>query len=157
MYIDNLLILIPIYTYIHTGSLLHTLTGHLGVVRCLHINEFRLVSGGDQKKINVWDYRVCIKTIIQWTTGCVLIQNHFMEYRVCIKTKAWMRVCIKWTTGCALKQIHFRDCFKTKLTSQGIQGVYLKIISWTKGSVLKQNYIMGIGCVLQCLRLQGVY
>lgn len=66
----NICILI-IYLLIHTGSLLHTLTGHLGVVRCLHINKFRLVSGGDQKKINVWDYRVCIKTIILWSTGCV--------------------------------------------------------------------------------------
>ncbi|XP_062596857.1 F-box/WD repeat-containing protein 7-like [Saccostrea cucullata] len=41
----------------YDGNHLHTLTGHLGIVRCLYINEFRLVSGGDQKKINVWDYR----------------------------------------------------------------------------------------------------
>lgn len=50
---------------------------------------------------------------ISWTTGCVLIQNHFMEYRVCIKTKAWVWVCIKWTTGRAFKQNSF----------QGLQGV----------------------------------
>ena len=40
------------------GELLHSLREHLGVVRCLHINNERLVSGGDQKKIVVWDYRV---------------------------------------------------------------------------------------------------
>ena len=40
------------------GKSLHVLQGHLGVVRCLHINEERLVSGGDQQKVIVWDYRV---------------------------------------------------------------------------------------------------
>nr|KAG5699726.1 hypothetical protein BaRGS_022124 [Batillaria attramentaria] len=41
------------------GELLHCLQGeHLGVVRCLHINNERLVSGGDQKKICIWDYRL---------------------------------------------------------------------------------------------------
>lgn len=41
----------------HQGEMLHSLAEHLGVVRCLHINQERLVSGGDQKKICVWDYR----------------------------------------------------------------------------------------------------
>ncbi|XP_070181266.1 F-box/WD repeat-containing protein 7-like [Littorina saxatilis] len=41
----------------HDGSLIHCLKEHLGVVRCLHINNERLVSGGDQKKIVIWDYR----------------------------------------------------------------------------------------------------
>ncbi|XP_076464176.1 uncharacterized protein LOC143296232 [Babylonia areolata] len=41
----------------HEGELLHSLREHLGVVRCLHINAHRLVSGGDQKMIVVWDYR----------------------------------------------------------------------------------------------------
>ncbi|XP_025105940.1 F-box/WD repeat-containing protein 7-like isoform X2 [Pomacea canaliculata] len=41
----------------HDGRLLHELHEHLGVVRCLHINDERLVSGGDQKKVVIWDYR----------------------------------------------------------------------------------------------------
>ena len=41
-----------------SGKALHVLQGHLGVVRCLHINDERLVSGGDQQKVIVWDYRV---------------------------------------------------------------------------------------------------
>ncbi|MBN3285336.1 FBXW7 protein, partial [Polyodon spathula] len=38
-----------------TGSCLHTLSGHIGVVRCLHLLKGRLLSGGDRKKILVWD------------------------------------------------------------------------------------------------------
>ncbi|KAL8580762.1 hypothetical protein ACOMHN_018434 [Nucella lapillus] len=38
-------------------ELLHSLREHLGVVRCLHINGQRLVSGGDQKMVVIWDYR----------------------------------------------------------------------------------------------------
>ena len=34
------------------------LQGHLGVVRCLYIDKYKLVSGGDQKRLIVWDYRV---------------------------------------------------------------------------------------------------
>lgn len=40
------------------ASMLFKLAGHLGVVRCLYLDEFKLVSGGDAKKIMVWDYKV---------------------------------------------------------------------------------------------------
>ena len=36
------------------------LQGHLGVVRCLYIDKYKLVSGGDQKRLIVWDYRVSV-------------------------------------------------------------------------------------------------
>ena len=41
-----------------SGLLLHTLRGHMGVVRCLHLDGNRLVSGGDRKAIIVWDLAV---------------------------------------------------------------------------------------------------
>ena len=40
------------------GKHLRVLQEHMGVVRCLHINEDRLVSGGDQSMVVVWDYKV---------------------------------------------------------------------------------------------------
>ena len=40
------------------GELLFKLTGHLGVVRNLYMDEYKLVSGGDAKKIMIWDYKV---------------------------------------------------------------------------------------------------
>ena len=42
------------------GELLFRLTGHLGVVRNLYMDDFKLVSGGDAKKIMIWDYKVKI-------------------------------------------------------------------------------------------------
>jgi F-box and WD-40 domain protein 7 len=41
-----------------SGKLLHQLVGHLGVVRYMFIDNFKLVTGGDAKKIMVWDYKV---------------------------------------------------------------------------------------------------
>ena len=41
-----------------SGKLLHQLVGHLGVVRYIFIDDFKLVTGGDAKKIMVWDYKV---------------------------------------------------------------------------------------------------
>ena len=41
-----------------TGKCLHNLEGHSGVVRCLHLNENTLVSGGDLRKLIVWDLKV---------------------------------------------------------------------------------------------------
>ncbi|XP_043929670.1 F-box/WD repeat-containing protein 7-like [Protopterus annectens] len=38
-----------------TGKCLFTFYEHIGVVRCLHLHGNRLVSGGDRKKIVVWD------------------------------------------------------------------------------------------------------
>ena len=43
----------------HDGRLLHKLSGHLGIVRFIHMDEHKLVTGGDSKKIIVWNYRVC--------------------------------------------------------------------------------------------------
>lgn len=42
-----------------SGSLLHQLVGHLGVVRYVFIDNYKLVTGGDAKKIMIWDYKVC--------------------------------------------------------------------------------------------------
>lgn len=39
------------------GDLLHRLNGHLGIVRSLYIDDYKLVSGGDAKKIMIWDYK----------------------------------------------------------------------------------------------------
>ena len=40
------------------GETVKTLFEHLGVVRCLYLDKFKLISGGDQKKIVAWNYRV---------------------------------------------------------------------------------------------------
>ncbi len=40
------------------GQLVHKLNGHLGIVRSLFIDDYKLVSGGDAKKIMIWDYKV---------------------------------------------------------------------------------------------------
>lgn len=42
-----------------SGELLHKMTGHLGIVRFIHLDEHKLVTGGDAKRIIVWDYKVC--------------------------------------------------------------------------------------------------
>lgn len=42
------------------GKLLYKLNGHLGCIRSLYIDDYKLVSGGDAKKIMVWDYQVCL-------------------------------------------------------------------------------------------------
>ncbi|XP_065828528.1 F-box/WD repeat-containing protein 7-like [Oscarella lobularis] len=39
----------------HNGFCLHVLEEHIGIVRCLQLFESRLVTGGDQKKLVVWD------------------------------------------------------------------------------------------------------
>ena len=43
-----------------TGFCLHVLEEHIGIVRCLQLFESRLVTGGDQKKLVVWDTQVRI-------------------------------------------------------------------------------------------------
>jgi F-box/WD-40 domain protein 7 len=50
---DSLIIIWNTY-----GDLLYKLSGHLGIVRCLHLDEFKLVSSGDAKKVMIWNYRV---------------------------------------------------------------------------------------------------
>lgn len=42
------------------GLCLHVLEGHIGVVRCLAMKEDILVSGGDRKRLIVWDIKVCV-------------------------------------------------------------------------------------------------
>lgn len=44
------------------GDLLHRLGGHLGNVRYIYIDEFRCVTGGDAKRIMVWDYKVSLSS-----------------------------------------------------------------------------------------------
>ncbi|CAF0924589.1 unnamed protein product [Brachionus calyciflorus] len=39
------------------GDLLYRLSGHLGIVRFIHIDRYKLVTGGDAKRILVWDYK----------------------------------------------------------------------------------------------------
>lgn len=46
-----------------SGELLHRMTGHLGIVRSLYMDEYKLVSAGDAKKIMVWDYKVLFSDI----------------------------------------------------------------------------------------------
>ncbi|PFX27958.1 F-box/WD repeat-containing protein 7 [Stylophora pistillata] len=41
----------------HQGILLHTLEEHIGVVRCLCLSGNRLISGGDRKRIALWDVK----------------------------------------------------------------------------------------------------
>ncbi|XP_062501703.1 F-box/WD repeat-containing protein 7-like [Corticium candelabrum] len=37
------------------GLCLHELKEHLGIVRCLHLTRTRLVTGGDVRKLIIWD------------------------------------------------------------------------------------------------------
>ena len=46
-----------VFSYI-SGAQLHRLEGHLGIVRCMYIDKDKLISGGDQKKIIIWNYKV---------------------------------------------------------------------------------------------------
>ncbi|XP_068687964.1 F-box/WD repeat-containing protein 7-like isoform X1 [Montipora foliosa] len=41
----------------HQGIMLHTLEEHIGVVRCLCLLGNRLISGGDRKRIAIWDVK----------------------------------------------------------------------------------------------------
>ena len=45
-------------SFMYEGSCLHILEGHIGVVRCLALRGDILVSGGDRKRIIVWDVKV---------------------------------------------------------------------------------------------------
>ena len=40
------------------GHCVHTLQGHIGVVRCVHLVGDRLISAGDCKKVMVWNTKV---------------------------------------------------------------------------------------------------
>ena len=52
------------YMYKHTGICEHILDHHIGLVRCLSIHENRLISGGDRRRLNVWDINVSHETIM---------------------------------------------------------------------------------------------
>jgi F-box/WD-40 domain protein 7 len=43
------------------GKLIHEMNGHLGVVRYILMDDYKVVSGGDAKKIIVWDLKVSFK------------------------------------------------------------------------------------------------
>lgn len=40
------------------GDLLYKLTGHLGIVRFCYMDNYKLITGGDAKRILVWNYKV---------------------------------------------------------------------------------------------------
>lgn len=40
------------------GVCLHVLEGHIGIVRCLYLQGSRLISGGDRKRVVVWNVKV---------------------------------------------------------------------------------------------------
>lgn len=66
------------------------MTGHLGVVRFLFINDERLVSGGDQKKIGIWNYRVGKTNVIKQVCfvlvlSCTVHVNVSEMIRICQK------------------------------------------------------------------------
>ena len=43
----------------YSGRCQSVLEGHIGVVRCLCLRGERLVSGGDRKRVVIWDVKVC--------------------------------------------------------------------------------------------------
>ncbi|PIK45609.1 putative F-box/WD repeat-containing protein 7-like [Apostichopus japonicus] len=47
----------------HSGECLRVMDGHIGVVRCLRLMNGRLVTGGDRKKIMVWDGKVIVVAV----------------------------------------------------------------------------------------------
>ena len=46
------------FRFAFAGVCLHVLEGHIGIVRCLQLKRWRLVSGGDRKRIIVWNVKV---------------------------------------------------------------------------------------------------
>ena len=40
------------------GDLMFTMFGHVGIVRLLHLDRDKVVSGGDRRKIIVWNWMV---------------------------------------------------------------------------------------------------
>ena len=46
------------FRFAFAGVCLHVLEGHIGIVRCLELKRWRLVSGGDRKRIIVWNVKV---------------------------------------------------------------------------------------------------
>ena len=47
-----------VFRFAFAGVCLHVLEGHIGIVRCLELKRWRLVSGGDRKRIIVWNVKV---------------------------------------------------------------------------------------------------
>ena len=39
------------------NQLLHTLSGHIGIVRAIYLDDWKIVSAGDRRKIIVWDLK----------------------------------------------------------------------------------------------------
>ena len=48
------------------GNCLHVLRGHIGVVRCLSLKGNILISGGDRKRIIVWNIKVFDSGSLNW-------------------------------------------------------------------------------------------
>ncbi|RMZ97509.1 F-box WD repeat-containing 7-like [Brachionus plicatilis] len=40
-----------------SGDLLYKLNGHLGIVRFCYMDDYKLITGGDAKRIVIWDYK----------------------------------------------------------------------------------------------------
>jgi WD40 repeat protein len=56
-----------------SGSLIFKLKGHLGSVRYIYMDDFKLVTAGDAKKINVWDYKVSFLSKSSYYLYCYLL------------------------------------------------------------------------------------
>ncbi len=48
------------YMYFTPGERLNMMQEHIGVVRCLTLHGNKLITGGDRKKIVVWDAKVSL-------------------------------------------------------------------------------------------------
>lgn len=58
------------------GSCLHILDGHVGLIRCLILKGDIIVSGGDQKRIIIWDVKVLFYAQKQFIViAIIVIQN----------------------------------------------------------------------------------
>jgi WD40 repeat protein len=53
-----------------SGELLFKMSGHLGIVRYLFLDEFKCVSAGDARKIIVWNYKVCFELFFFLMVSC---------------------------------------------------------------------------------------
>ena len=55
------------------GVCIHVLGDHIGLVRCLHLSDHRLVSAGDRRKINIWSVKVGRITTDHLACVCVCV------------------------------------------------------------------------------------
>lgn len=95
----------------NAGVCKYVLEGHIGVVRCLHLKEDRLVSGGDRKRIVVWNVKV---RACHYRTECM--------YNECIlHVRVHLPLCLHFRQGSSYIQFTGSRCYSTGCVLQTLR------------------------------------